>query len=228
MRTFHRVKSTSILLTECPLPRLAAPAFPSGFPTALPSTYDTRHQRHYFQAGTTNALMSGPSGAHHWRCRASLYAHFNGLNLIQILRGKRPYDPIHNELYIPLAIREGIAPYAWKNPGTVERVVLDCLEYDEDRRSSVTDISRRLQYDHFRASCDGNAHFLSRKVAPSFTTRDELERQLLQEDDRDLTGEVQVSSLEQSSSSSGILRKAYYKGVCPPCLRFNQLWADSR
>ena len=223
------MKSTSILLTGYPLPRLAVLAFPSGLPTTAPLlTYGTRHRRHYFQADTTNALMSGPSAVHHWRCRPSLYAHFNRLNLIQILCGKRPYDTIHNELYIPLAVREKTAPYEWENPDTVERVVLDCLEYDKDGRSSVTDISHRLQYVHFRASCDGKTHFLSRTVAASFTTRDKLEHQLLQEDDRDLTGEVQVSSPEQSNSSSGILRKAYYKGVCPPCPRFIQLWADSR
>ncbi|KAF8331643.1 uncharacterized protein EI90DRAFT_3056766 [Cantharellus anzutake] len=62
-----------------------------------------------------------------------------------MLLGKRPYESIRNDYHIPSVVARHVDPYAWDSVDSFYEVLRSCLVHDPSRRTTSSDIVKRLE-----------------------------------------------------------------------------------
>ncbi|KAF8328587.1 kinase-like domain-containing protein [Cantharellus anzutake] len=121
-----------------------------------------------------------------------------GSHRFQMLLGRRPYESIRNDFHVPFAVARQVAPYTWDYSDPYHQALQSCLTRDPSQRAAASDVVERV----------GLVVALS-----------EIRRQLLEVEERNLTGRIQIIG-DIFEDGSGVRSR----GICDGegvCVRYS-------
>ncbi|KAF8329991.1 kinase-like domain-containing protein [Cantharellus anzutake] len=149
---------------------------------------------------------------------------------LEVLQERPPYITVQNDLQIPIAAVMHTSPYGWEDLDDFQRVLMDCLDYEPSRRPTVSRIADRLRCVDCRSPRE--KLMLRRLVMAGKHTlpiRLSIEHEIMQEDDRNLTGKIQSEKLHTHQGHPPFPYKGTHKGR-PVCIQQSDYFnvTDSR
>ncbi|KAF8323596.1 kinase-like domain-containing protein [Cantharellus anzutake] len=134
---------------------------------------------------------------------------------LEVLQERPPYITVQNDLQIPIAAVMHTSPYGWEDLDDFQRVLTDCLDYEPSRRPTVSRIADRLRL------VMAGKHTLPIRLS--------IEHEIMQEDDRNLTGKIQSEKLHTHEGHPPFPYKGTHKGR-PVCIQQSDYFnvSDSR